>query len=65
MDSAHEDGFVVFIRKDRGTGGPPETMEFELRHCSTFEEARRVRREQQLGPSVCVIRFVGAAGGGD
>ncbi len=63
----HEDRFVVFVRFAPGSATLPEAVEGTQITCSSYEEARRVRRSfQHRGRGWdCIIRFVGPAGGGD
>ena len=65
MDTVHDDGFVVFVRNAPSYTGSPETVEREVGSCSTYEEARRIRGECHDRAHMCVIRYVGEAGGGD
>jgi hypothetical protein len=65
MESVHEDRFVVYLRRDRGSYAHPENAERPLTACSTYADARRIQRELQRGARECVIRYVGPAGGGD
>jgi hypothetical protein len=65
MDCTREDDFVVFIRSDRGDGSAPESVEWPLANCASYEEARRVREAFSNHTGDCVIRFVGETGGGD
>jgi hypothetical protein len=65
MDSAHEDCFVVFARADGSHGDWPEGAEQPLAICRSYQEARRVQRALQPTAPICVIRYVGPAGGGD
>jgi hypothetical protein len=65
VDPVHEDRFIVFIRLDPGHGERPEANEHAVVTCSTYAEARRIRRQCLRSNSDCVIRFVGPAGGGD
>jgi hypothetical protein len=65
MESSVDDRFVVFVRD---LGAPHFTLaeaERELVTCSTYEEARWVRRENGTATRKCIIRYVGPAGGGD
>jgi hypothetical protein len=61
----HEDRFVVYIRTDPGHGEHPEVTERPLVSCSSYAEARRIRRQYLSPNSECVIRYVGPSGGGD
>jgi hypothetical protein len=65
MEPNQDDSFVLFIRADRNHRTPPEKTERPLFVCSSYEEARRLRRELLDASQECVIRFLGAAGGGD
>jgi hypothetical protein len=65
MDSLREDDFVVFIRSDPGDNSAPDTLEWALASCSSYEEARRVRDSVSSRNGDCVIRFLGETGGGD
>jgi hypothetical protein len=60
-----EDRFVVFIRRDPSHSDRPDGAERALVSCASYEEARRIRRECLGSDSECIIRFVGASGGGD
>jgi hypothetical protein len=65
MDARHEDCFVVFLRTDRSHADWRECDEEPLIDCSTYEEARQVKRSYHGSGRECVIRYVGPAGGGD
>ena len=65
MDSATDDRFVVYIRFDPGHPDRPDTGEKFVGACSSYKEARQLRREYQRAAQECVIRYVGPAGGGD
>ena len=65
MESAYDDRFVVFLRHDRANSNRPDCSERPLTTCSSYEEARRIQRELHHASRVCVIRYVGPAGGGD
>jgi hypothetical protein len=65
MDCAREDDFVVFIRSDSGYESAPDSVEWPLASCASYEEARRVRESCSNRTGDCVIRFVGETGGGD
>jgi hypothetical protein len=65
MDSARDDDFVVFIRSDRGDNAAPDTVEWPLASCASYEEARRLRDSVSNHTGDCVIRFLGETGGGD
>jgi hypothetical protein len=66
MDMGHDDRYEVYVRFDPDhTQAPPETIERPLALCSTYEEARRIRRSFHGLNGQCLIRFVGSAGGGD
>jgi hypothetical protein len=66
MDAVHEDRFEVFLRRDRNhLGTLPDVVEQPLASCSTYQEARDVRRLFHRTAGECVIRYVGPAGGGD
>jgi hypothetical protein len=65
VDPVQEDGFVLFVRTERSRIGTPEAAEHELYYCSTYEEARQLRRQQRQAARDCVIRYVGRSGGGD
>jgi hypothetical protein len=67
MNPVHDDGFMVFLRYD-GSGWPvfTEAHEEPLAACTSYGEARRIRRAMhEAAPGECVIRFVGETGGGD
>jgi len=65
MDIAHEDSFVVFLRDDRSNPDAPHTAERPVVTCRSYQEARKVRQWYIDSGRECVIRFVGATGGGD
>jgi hypothetical protein len=65
MSTAPEEGFVVFVRRDRSHTVPPESAERVAIYCPTYEDARRVRQRFLQKDRECVIRFLGQAGGGD
>lgn len=65
MESSHDDRFIVFVREPCSAGCGPHVAERPLVVCSSYAEARRIRRELQYAARECVIRFVGPAGGGD
>ncbi|HXG13041.1 MAG TPA: hypothetical protein VNK04_25005 [Gemmataceae bacterium] len=65
MDSVYSDEFVVFVRLDRAHPYPPEEVEQDIFHCSSYEEARRIRQQCHRADRECVIRYLGPAGGGD
>ena len=67
MDSVHDDQYMVYIRYDADRAGPQSHgLEQPLASCASYEEARRIRQALQgSAPGECVIRFVGASGGGD
>jgi hypothetical protein len=65
MDCTREDDFVVFIRSDPGDLSAPETLEWPLASCATYEEAKRLRDSVSARNGDCVIRFLGETGGGD
>jgi hypothetical protein len=60
-----QDCFVVFIQSPPGIGVDPQAVERELVRCTTYEEARWVRRENAARHRMCIIRYAGPAGGGD
>ena len=39
MDSAHEDCFAVFLRDEHDRNPSPETAEYPLALCASYEEA--------------------------
>jgi hypothetical protein len=65
MDFEHDDRYVVFVRADRNHIEEPEAVEQPLISCASYAEARRIQRQFQGTANECVIRFLGAAGGGD
>lgn len=65
MDTTHEDGFVVYVRNDRGRQGSPDSIEQPLQVCSSYAEARQLQRAVLGSHPECVIRFLGPSGGGD
>jgi hypothetical protein len=65
MELVHDNHFVVFLRQDRSQSNRPDHAERPLIACSSYEEARRIRRQLQHTDRDCVIRYVGLTGGGD
>jgi hypothetical protein len=66
MDPVYDDRFVVFVRLDRSPVEPPgDAVEQPLASCSTYAEARLIRRTFHDTPGELIIRYVGPAGGGD
>jgi hypothetical protein len=67
MESVHDDHFMVFLRFDlRYAKTSSEATEQPLACCSTYEDARRIRKVLQgAAAGDCVIRYIGPAGGGD
>ncbi len=65
MDPVPEDRFVVFVRSEANPWKAPEAVEHLVAECSTYEEARRIRGVFQASAQDCVVRYVGAGGGGD
>ncbi|HLN30977.1 MAG TPA: hypothetical protein VK395_24775 [Gemmataceae bacterium] len=65
MESAHDDQFAVYLRQGCVDLNWPERAEEPLIICPSYQEARRVLRLLRNGTREGVIRFVGAAGGGD
>jgi hypothetical protein len=61
----NEDRFEVYVRFDPDHSQAPDTIERPLACCSTYAEAKRIRQSFQGLNGQCLIRFVGAAGGGD
>ena len=59
------DGFLVFLRLDRGHTASPDRNEEEVSDCVSYEEARRIQREYLRAARPCVIRYQGEVGGGD
>lgn len=64
MSTVHEDRYVLFLRHDDAEAAGP-ISEQPVASCSSYEEARRLRRQLQTTSGEYVIRFVGPAGGGD
>jgi hypothetical protein len=64
MESSQDDRFVVLVRL-AGQSYRPDLVERPLATCSSYAEARRIRREFHFTARECVIRFVGPCGGGD
>jgi hypothetical protein len=56
---------VVFVRHDPSRSDRPDHSERPLVACSSYQEARRIQREMMHTYRDCVIRYVGATGGGD
>jgi hypothetical protein len=65
MEDSNPDLFQVYVREHRHRKDSPELVERPLAVCATYEEARRVRQENQRPDSDCVIRYLGDTGGGD
>ena len=67
MDDVHDDRFLVFVRLDPTlVETVPEALEQPVAACSSYGEARRIRRILRgTATGECVIRFIGSAGGGD
>jgi hypothetical protein len=65
MDSVHDDRYLVFIRTDPWLEGRPDASEHPVATCSTYGEARHLRKKCQEAGRPCAIRYVGPAGGGD
>ena len=65
MESVREDRFIVFIRLDGNHDSRPDDTEREYIDCSSYAEARQIQRDLQQHGTGGVIRYVGAAGGGD
>lgn len=65
MDTVYEDRFVVYLLEDLSSRASPEMVEQEVVSCSSYEEARRIRREYHASARECVIRYQGSTGGGD
>jgi hypothetical protein len=65
VEPLHEDRYVVYIRVDPGHDERPDGAERPLLTCSSYAEARRIRRQYLAANRDCVIRYVGPAGGGD
>ncbi|HEX5269396.1 MAG TPA: hypothetical protein VFW33_02865 [Gemmataceae bacterium] len=65
MDRTREDDFVVFMRSDPCDPSSPESIEWPLATCASYEEARRLRDSVSGRNGDCVIRFLGETGGGD
>jgi hypothetical protein len=61
----HEDAYVLYVRRPGCPAGAPEAVEVPVLRCASYEEARRIKQEWSNDGRVCVIRFVGTAGGGD
>jgi hypothetical protein len=67
MDTVYEDRFVIFVRNE---DAPTEKFSGEAEHplisCPTYSDARKIRDAlQSSARRGCVIRYVGATGGGD
>lgn len=65
MDELQQDQYVVFVRERNRDKDVSSLMERELVACGSYEEARWVRREYGQKSRDVIIRYVGAAGGGD
>ncbi len=65
MDAVLEERFVVFARTDQRRDERRECVEEPLADCPSYEEARQVMQTYRNSGRDCVIRYVGASGGGD
>jgi hypothetical protein len=67
MNSANDERFAVYIRLDPNHGETPnQSVEQPLAICSTYQEAKSLRRQLQGGSTgEYVIRYLGPTGGGD
>jgi hypothetical protein len=65
MDARHENCFVLYVRSQPGRDKQPEAVEKPLLICSSYQEARYLQRAVRGMSHDCVIRYVGATGGGD
>jgi hypothetical protein len=65
MESVLDDLFMVFLRPCGSDSTCPDSVEEPLIACPSYEEARRVLRQLRSTAREGVIRFIGAAGGGD
>jgi hypothetical protein len=65
MEQFQDDRFAVFARRECGHGERPDATERPLVTCATYGEARRIQREILRSSRICIIRYVGPAGGGD
>jgi hypothetical protein len=65
MDQFLDDRFAVFAHVDPNNRERPDHAERPLATCATYAEARRIQRELLRACRICVVRYVGPAGGGD
>lgn len=65
VEHIQEDGFAVYTRPPPGPPGLPQPAEHLMISFATYEEARQFLRDCQGAARDCVIRYLGAAGGGD
>jgi hypothetical protein len=59
------DYFVVYAQRADVRPERPDEAEQELASCATYAQANQIRQYQERSGVHCVIRFVGATGGGD
>ena len=64
METAHDDGFVVYARPAPRPAEQRQLPEQPVKVCSTYEEARRIYRGLRR-THYCVIRYIGDVGGSD
>jgi hypothetical protein len=65
VDLFQDDRFAVFAHVEPKTPERPDQSERPLATCATYAEARRIQREFLRACRICVVRYVGPAGGGD
>jgi hypothetical protein len=65
MEDRTADLFQVFVREHRHCTEPPEVIELPVAACTTYEDARRVRRNHLRDDREYIIRYLGETGGGD
>ncbi len=64
MSTVHDDRYVVFVRQDESEAAGTAS-EQPVASCSSYEDARRLRRQLQTPNGDYVIRYIGSTGGGD
>lgn len=64
MNAVHDDRYVLFVRFDEADASG-RGSEKPVASCSSYEDARRLRRQLQTTNGEFVIRYIGPTGGGD
>jgi hypothetical protein len=65
VETVHDEAYVLYVRRPGCPAGEPEAVEVPVVSCASYEEARRLKQEWSHHGRVCIIRYVGASGGGD